>query len=68
MRHLRDRARASDYLMGDASGKGFWSEIWREDIMEFESGEFSIIYQGRYYNFKDVNNLVDRIRNVLDED
>ena len=36
--------------------------MWKEDMVEFKSGEFSLIYQGRYSNFRDANNLVDRIR------
>ena len=31
-------------------------------MMECESGYFSLVYQGRYYNFREANNLVDRIR------
>ena len=34
-------------------------------MMECESGYFSLIYQGIYYNFREANNLVDSIRNVV---
>ena len=36
-------------------------------MMECESGYFSLIYQGRYNNFREANNLVDIIRNVVDK-
>ena len=35
--------------------------------MECESGYFSLIYQGIYYNFRESNNLVDSIRNVVNK-
>ena len=34
-------------------------------MMECESGYFSLIYQGRYYNFREANNLVDSIRHMV---
>ena len=33
--------------------------------MERESGYFSLIYQGIYYNFREANNLVDSIRHMV---
>ena len=56
VRHIRYRAREVDYLMDDASGKEFGSALWREDMTEFESGEFTIIYQGTSSNFREAKN------------
>ena len=33
-------------------------------MIECESGYFSLIYQGIYYNFRESNNLVDNIRHI----
>ena len=46
-RKLIAQRQAFDYLMGDARGLGFGSVLWGQGIMISESGEFTLLYQGR---------------------
>ena len=67
VQHLMSRYQEVAYLMGDLSGNGFGSLLWREDVVECDSGEFTLIYQGRYSKFRESNNMVNMIKNGVDK-
>ena len=48
---LRAHRQAVAYLMGDASGLGFGLVLCGQGKLVSESGEFTILYQGRLSNF-----------------
>ena len=48
------------YLMGDGSGEGFGSKLWREDMEDSKSGKLSLVYQGKYSNFREAKTRYKR--------
>jgi hypothetical protein len=49
------------YLMGDASGKGFGSAIWTPEGIHWESGNYGLTYREESSNFREAENLVQRL-------
>ena len=51
--------------MGDASGLGFGSVLWGQGKLVSESGKFTPLYQGGYWNFIEGVNLTTRIEEIV---
>jgi hypothetical protein len=64
------RARKSGsafYLMGDASGDGFGSGLFVDGTLEFESGDWANLERERTSNWREAENLVQRVERAVDE-
>lgn len=49
------------YLMGDASGKGFGSALWDNEIVEVEAGNYAASLREESLNFREADNLTTRM-------
>ena len=54
------------YLMGDASGKGFGSGLWHDDGIEYEAGSWSVNYSQESSNYREAENLTERIERLAE--
>ena len=55
------------YFMGDSSGIGFGSVLWGQAKLVSESGEFCPLYQRRFSNFWEEDNLTTTIEQSVDK-
>ena len=53
------------YLPGDASGKGFGSALIRREGVEYEAGAWKCEWHDRSSNFREADNLVRRIEDLV---
>jgi hypothetical protein len=65
------RCRVSDtfsasYLLGDASGKGFGSDVFAEGVSKAQTGHWSLECQDQTSNWREANNLVSRIEDMAE--
>jgi hypothetical protein len=49
------------YLMGDASGSGFGSALWKGEQLAYQARVHATYYAGQSSNFQEANNLVSRM-------
>jgi hypothetical protein len=55
------------YLMGDASGDGFGSGLWLDGELEFDSGDWANLEREMTSNWREAENLVDRVERAVRE-
>ena len=67
IQHTISRSLTVAYFMLDTSVKVFRLALWREDMADCESGEFSFVYQRWSPIFWEAKNLTGIIRTVADK-
>lgn len=55
------------YLVGDASGRGFGSALWDEEVVVYNAGNWRMDLSEESSNWREANNLTTRIEELADE-